>query len=230
MSRRQLHGVKAQLARVPTPVWYGIGFVTLLWLLRAPVKRAARALVEALLTADTLRRALPNIPIAKITANIGPLIAALAEAKINTPKRIAAFLAQLGHESGDFRYFEELASGAAYEGRSDLGNTQPGDGKRYKGRGPIQLTGRANYRAFTKDIGKTYGVDFEENPELVAEPKWGFKAAAWYWNKRGLNAFADKGDFDAITYRINGGYNGKSDRDARYTVARTALGVPTGTA
>ncbi len=83
--------------------------------------------------------------------------------------RLIHFLAQLAHETGNFRYMEEIASGAAYEGRKDLGNTQAGDGKRFKGRGPIQLTGRANHRKY----GQQLGIDFENNPEIVALPSVG---------------------------------------------------------
>jgi putative chitinase len=131
------------------------------------------------------------------------------------------FLAQLAHESGQLRYFEEIASGAAYEGRTDLGNIYPGDGVRYKGRGPIQLTGRNNYRA----AGNALGVDFENNPTLVATPEWGFKVAVWFWNSRNLNAAADRGDFDYTTYRINGGYNGNSARHYYWEQAKAALGI-----
>lgn len=91
--------------------------------------------------------------------------------------RLIHFLAQLAHESGNFRYMEEIASGAAYEDRKDLGNTQVGDGKRFKGRGPIQLTGRANYRKY----GQQLGIDFENNPEIVALPSIGLLVACKFW-------------------------------------------------
>src|SRR5690242_10998310 len=146
--------------------------------------------------------------------------AAMIEGEINTCLRQAAFLAQLAHESGQLVYMEEIASGAAYEGRKDLGNTQPGDGKRFKGRGPIQLTGRANYRA----AGQALGIDLENNPTRAADPDVGFRTAAWYWNNRNLNSYADAGNFDAITYRVNGGYNGKASRDAYYARALQVLG------
>lgn len=148
----------------------------------------------------------------------------MASAGINTPQRQAAFLAQVGHESGNFRYMEELASGSAYEGRRDLGNTQAGDGVRFKGRGPIQVTGRANYAAMSKALGH----DFVANPQDAAKPEWGFKIAAWYWNTRNLNTLADQNNqqaFDQITRRINGGYNGKSDRDQKWKAAQSALGI-----
>lgn len=125
-------------------------------------------------------------------------------------KRLAHFMAQLAHESGGFRYMEELASGQAYEGRDDLGNTEPGDGRRYKGRGPIQLTGRANYRTF----GRAIGIDLERHPELAAIPSIGLHTALEYWRSRGLNDLADQDDIRAITKRINGGLNGFDDRKA----------------
>lgn len=150
------------------------------------------------------------------------LLAAMVGGGVSTPARAAAFLAQLAHESGELRYWEELATGDAYEGRKDLGNTKPGDGRRYKGRGPIQLTGRNNYR----DAGAALGLDLEGNPESVAaSPEIGFRVAAWFWRTRGLNELADAGRFDDITRRINGGLNGKADRDAFHARARAALGV-----
>ena len=97
------------------------------------------------------------------------------EGSINTCARKAAFLAQIAHESGELIYMEELASGAAYEGRKDLGNTQKGDGKRFKGRGPIQMTGRANYRAG----GKVLGLYLEKHPEKVKTPEVGFRTSVW---------------------------------------------------
>ena len=186
-------------------------------------KRAGSSVVAAFTTVATVKKAMPNVSLAKLAVLLPDLTDALEEAKINTPKRVAAFLAQVGTESGDFKYFEELASGDKYEGRKDLGNTQKGDGRRYKGRGPIQLTGRANYRAFTKAIGTKYGVDFEKNPELLATPKWGFKAAAWFWNMRNLNQYADQGNIDAVSYRVNGGWNGRDERRKRYATATQAL-------
>lgn len=122
--------------------------------------------------------------------------------------RLAHFLAQLVHESGSFRYMEEIASGAAYEGRADLGNTISGDGKRYKGRGPIQLTGRANYRAF----GQRIGIDLENHPEVAALPCVGLHIALEYWADRGLNSYADADDIHLVTRKINGGTNGLADR------------------
>ncbi len=153
-------------------------------------------------------------------AEVAPhLNRAMAEAGIDSPARKSAFIAQLAHESGGFKYNEEIASGRAYEGRRDLGNTQPGDGERFKGRGYIQLTGRANYAA----AGKALGLDLIKNPELASRPENAARVAAWYWNTRGLNGLADKGNFDGITKRINGGYNGKADRDQYHARALQVL-------
>lgn len=134
--------------------------------------------------------------------------------------RLAHFMAQLAHESGNFRYMEEIANGRAYEGRKDLGNTEKGDGTRYKGRGPIQLTGRANYRKY----GRALGIDFESNPEIVALPSIGMLVACKYWFDNGLNELADKDDINLITRRINGGFNGLDDRKAKLNTMKNMLG------
>jgi predicted chitinase len=170
-------------------------------------------------TADQLRKIMPSLSQAKAQQYLPHINAAMQEAGITTKKQQAAFLAQLGHESGGLRYMEEIASGAAYEGRRDLGNTQPGDGTRFKGRGPIQLTGRANYRA----AGKALGLDLENNPKLAADPSVGFRTAAWFWKSRGLNSLAEAGNFREVTRRINGGYNGLADREAYYQRALNTL-------
>lgn len=124
--------------------------------------------------------------------------------------RLAHFLAQLIHESGSFRYMEEIASGQAYEGRKDLGNVQPGDGRLFKGRGPLQITGRANYRRY----GKKIGIDLERHPEIAALPSIGLHLALEYWKVNGLNTLADADNVLGITKLINGGTNGLSDRKA----------------
>lgn len=133
--------------------------------------------------------------------------------------RLAHFMGQCAHESGGFRYMEEIASGAAYEGRKDLGNTQPGDGRRYKGRGPIQLTGRANYRRF----GRIIGIDLEAHPEIVGLPSVGLLCGCVYWDDRNLNALADADNLDRITRAINGGVNGLADRRARTAAAKAII-------
>jgi putative chitinase len=147
------------------------------------------------------------------------LNAAMEEFGIDTPERQAAFLAQIAHESGSLRYVRELADGLAYEGRKDLGNVFNGDGVRFKGRGLIQITGRANYEAVTHALG----VDVLTDPELLEQPELACRSAAWFWKSRGLNELADKGDFKKITRRINGGYNGYADRLAYYEKAKGVL-------
>lgn len=135
----------------------------------------------------------------------------LAAYEVNTPLRLAHFLAQLGHESFSFTHTEEIASGAAYEGRKDLGNTEKGDGIRFKGRGLLQLTGRQNY----SDYGKFAGLDLLKagNEELIAiTPSYALDVSLWFWQKRNLNSFADRDDLRGITRRVNGGYNGLPDR------------------
>ncbi len=173
------------------------------------------------LTSAQLRAIMPHLKAERATLFLGPLNRALAKHKIDNPLRKAAFLAQLAHESGELKYMEEIASGEAYEGRKSLGNTEPGDGKRFKGRGPIQLTGRANYRK----AGEALGLDLENNPERVADPEVGCLVAGWFWETRGLNALADAGDFKQITKRVNGGYNGLAKREAFYDQAKIVLGV-----
>jgi putative chitinase len=194
---------------------------TLLLLLGLLAPQAPAAPAAGDLTLAQLRAIMPHLAEAKAQQFLPLLNAAMREAEITTPERRAAFLAQLAHESGELRYMEEIASGAAYEGRKDLGNTQPGDGVRYKGRGPIQLTGRSNYRA----AGKALGLDLEGEPTLAADPAVGCRVAAWYWRTRGLNALADRGAYFAITRKINGGYRGLEARLRYHDAARSALGL-----
>lgn len=158
------------------------------------------------------------MPYAKARAEtfLEPLNMAMDEFSINTPARQAAFLAQIGHESGQLRYVKELASGSAYEGRKDLGNTQQGDGVRFKGRGLIQITGRANYLK----CGEALGLDLLEKPELLEQPINACRSAGWFWKSRGLNELADSREFLRITKRINGGTNGLEDRQALYAKAQ----------
>lgn len=127
---------------------------------------------------------------------------------INTPQRQAAFLGQITHETAGLQTLTENSSGKQYDGRKDLGNTESGDGPKYKGRGFIQLTGRSNYEKY----GNMLGVDLVSNPELAARPDIAIAVAAAYWNDKRLNELADKGDYQAITKRINGGVNGYRSR------------------
>lgn len=204
------------ISGVPIPP----GLEGVVWheLLEALLRRQGQAGASGL-TLQQLRAIMPKLPEAHATFYLPLLNAAMNEAAITTPRRRAAFLAQLAHESGELRYWEELSDGSAYEGRKDLGNIHPGDGPRYKGRGPIQLTGRNNYRA----AGQALGVDLENHPELAKDPAVGFRVATWFWATRGLNPLADAGDFREITRRINGGYNGLAQREAYYARALQAL-------
>lgn len=148
---------------------------------------------------------------------------AMAKYGIVTRLRMAAFIAQVGHESGQFRWLKELwgptAQQAGYEGRSDLGNKMNGDGFKYRGRGLIQVTGRANYAA----CGEALGLDLINRPELLEQPQHAAKSAAWFWSSRGLNTLADQSDFLKITKRINGGTTGLDDRQALYDKALKVL-------
>jgi predicted chitinase len=132
----------------------------------------------------------------------------MIERGITGQAEASAFLAQVLHESGRLRWFEELGSGAQYEGRRDLGNVQSGDGRRFKGRGPIQLTGRANYRW----AGGRLGLPLEVHPEMASDHSVGWRIAALYWQANGLSTLARRGAFDTITLRINGGTNGAAER------------------
>ena len=134
----------------------------------------------------------------------------LKEADIVSGNRLNMFLAQLAHESDGFITTREYASGAAYEGREDLGNVNEGDGRLFRGRGLIQLTGRANYESYNKELPED--VDIVKYPDLVEDFPLALAVAIWFWNSRKLNELADAGDFKRITKRINGGYNGFEDR------------------
>ena len=173
------------------------------------------------MNAVTLAQLLSIMPLARarVPAFLAPLNAAMVEFGITTPVRQASFLSQVGHESGQLRYVRELASGQAYEGRVDLGNTQRGDGVRFRGRGLLQVTGRTNYIA----CGKALGLDLLAQPELLEQTINACRSAGWFWQTRGLNALADAGDQERVTRRINGGVNGLAERLALFAVAQRVL-------
>ena len=157
---------------------------------------------------------------AAIIRGVGEVLAAtLDRYAINTPLRIAHFLGQTCHESAGFRTTEEFASGDEYEGRVDLGNTMPGDGRRYKGRGLIQLTGRANY----KDIGSKLDLPLEAEPARAAAPVLSLTIACEFWKANKLNPLCDADDLDRVTRRINGGTNGIDERRAYTSKAKNAI-------
>lgn len=181
------------------------------------------------LTAQHLRSIMPQIG-NKAEVFVQPLIDAMCEFQITTPARAMAFIAQVAHESGQFRYMAEIADGSAYDNRADLGNTTPDAreiaarhgttaGRWWKGHGPIQITGYTNH----KRCGEALGLDLLENPRLLEQPEEGCRAAGWFWDSRHLNDYADVGDFKTITLRINGGLNGYADRQQFWERAKTVL-------
>jgi putative chitinase len=152
-----------------------------------------------------------------------PLTAAMDKYQIQTPLRMAHFFAQIGHESGELRWTTEFASGDAYEGRKDLGNDEPGDGRRFKGRGLMQITGRNNYIAFGKAVGTDYTNDANASL-LSSDPHLAVEASCWFWKQRGLNELADRDDLEAVTHRVNGGINGLAQRATLLGRARFFFG------
>ena len=140
---------------------------------------------------------------------------------ISTSMRMAHWIAQVAHESGEIRYTKELASGRAYEGRKDLGNTQQGDGVKYKGRGLIQITGRANYRKYANYCG----FDVVRCPELLERPLGATKSSMWVFQKFGCNELADADNLKAIRRKINGGYNGLAACEKYLKRAKEALNI-----
>jgi putative chitinase len=169
------------------------------------------------MTPDELRKLMPYSA-GQAATYAQPLTAAMTEFEIVTARRRAAFLAQVAHESGELRYVREIASGQTYEGRTDLGNVNPGDGPRYRGGGLLQRTGRANYIA----CGEAIGQPLEATPSLIESAPIASRAAAWYWRAKGLNALADADRFGEITRLINGGYNGLDARLRYWLEARKA--------
>jgi predicted chitinase len=180
-----------------------------------------------MLTEAQLRAIMPHLPASKAALFLPHLNEAMSQYGIASMMRTAAFVAQLAHESGEFRWMEEIwgptPAQRRYEPLTDLsrrlGNTDSGDGKRFKGRGPIQLTGRANYLRF----GDLLGIDLMTAPEQAAAPEAAFRVAALYWKSRGLNELADAENFREITRRINGGFNGLADRQKYFERAKAVL-------
>jgi predicted chitinase len=164
----------------------------------------------------SLRYVFPHLTVAQAKAIADAAGPSFVAEHITTPARAAAAIAQMGEETDGFRTFAEYASGAAYEGRADLGNTHPGDGRRYKGRGAIMSTGRANYA----QASKRFHHDFIKHPADMAEPSWALKVGAAWWHDHGCNELADVGDFVGLTRRINGGLNGLAQRQAYHARAR----------
>lgn len=207
-----------------------------------------------MITVEQLRAAVPSASLDDLTRFVAELDEAMERFEINTPSRIAAFLAQTAHESGDFRLTEEnlnyswealrrtwprhfetdeVARGyhrqperianRAYASRNGNGDEASGDGWRFRGRGLIQLTGRANYLAYAVAVAEP---SVAAEPDQVARPRHAAHSAGWFWQSHGLNPLADAGDeasFNQISFRINGGWNGKEDRLQNWAEARAVL-------
>ena len=180
-----------------------------------------------MLTDVQLRQIMPNLAPAKLLLYLAPLNAAMQAHGVNTMLRTAAFIAQLAHESGEFRWMEEIWGPTDAQRRYEppnalaakLGNTLAGDGKRFKGRGPIQITGRFNYAKY----GGLLNIDLIADPARAALPEVAFATAGLFWITNGLNQLADAQQFTAITRRINGGTNGLADRQQFYAKAQAVL-------
>ena len=181
-------------------------------------------------TEQQLQRIMPN---ARRQAGVfvSALNTAMVNRQINTPRRQAAFLAQVGHESGQLQYVRELG-GDQYLSKYDtgtlavrLGNTAEadGDGQKYRGRGLIQVTGRRNYLICSQALFGDERLLLQ--PELLEQPQWAAESAAWFWQRNGLNELADNDQFTTITRRINGGLNGLEERLRLWTRAKAVLCV-----
>jgi len=185
------------------------------------------------ITYAQLRNIMPCCTDVRATLFLPFLNAAMEEFEIDTTARQAAFLAQIAHESGSLAYTRELATGEAYDGRIDLGNTRPEaleiarqkdstPGRLYKGRGLIQITGYANYFACSRALFGDGGT-LTHNPVMLERKELAARSAAWFWKSRGLNALADAGLFESITRRVNGGLNGQRERLAFFERAKEVL-------
>jgi predicted chitinase len=220
-----------QLASMVTP--HGI-----VWASAAPVLAAHKEDPKApaqepasRATADLLSAAMGgSLPVQRYAELLPAVLESLANCDCTNENRVAEWMAQIGHESVGLQYMEEIADGSAYEGRADLGNTQPGDGPRYKGRGPIQITGRSNYTqvsewAHSKGLVPT-PTFFVDQPEQLGTDRYAFRGTEWYWTvaRPNINAMADAGDHEGVCRAINGGLNGFDDRVARFSNARPIAG------
>jgi putative chitinase len=195
----------------------------------------------SMLTQDLLRRIFPTTSPARLALFVEPFNITIAEAKIDTSKRLAAFLAQVGHESARLVYMEEIASGVAYNGRADLGNTKPealkwsrgNPGPYFKGHGPFQITGFDNHAACGVALHPDDPEIFLRDPRTLCVPLDGMRSAGWFWGVHHLNAPADADDFDGVCDLVNrgrktvaiGDSNGYADRLALWKAARAALGI-----
>jgi len=176
-----------------------------------------------MITTEILKNICPYGQVTNLAKYVSPLNALMPTYGINSMPRVRHFIAQIAHESAQFNFVRELASGEAYDTGAlakQLGNTpeKDGDGEKYKGRGLIQITGKDNYRRCSLALfGDERLID---NPELLEQPLYAVKSACWYWQSNSLNAFADQDNLKGITRKINGGYNGLQSRVEFYTRAK----------
>lgn len=179
-----------------------------------------------MLTLQTLKNICPHGSVLNIQKYVEPLNKHMQAYGIDTLLRVRHFIAQIAHESGEFRYVREIYSGKSYDtGRkaANLGNTPEadGDGQKYRGRGLIQITGRSNYQRCSLALfGDTRLLD---KPELLEQPDYAVRSACWFWKANNLNALADRDDIRAVTRRINGGYNGIDHRVQLYERAKANI-------
>lgn len=193
-------------------------------ILNTAVKNIQQTGIPVVITYEILKKSMPYATEANLTRFLKPLNDTIKKYGIDqTKQRTAMFLAQVAHESGELKYVRELASGDDYDTRTDLGNTpeRDGDGRKYKGRALIQITGTFNYIEVSRDLGQ----DFINNPTLLEQPQWAAMASGWFWNKKDLNQLADLVDFKGMTKKINGGYNGWDSRVNYYIYSQVALGI-----
>lgn len=175
------------------------------------------------ITETQIRRVMPNAQNERVKEFVKSFNEWCDTFGITTPIRVAMYVAQVAHETGELKWLEEIASGKQYEGRKDLGNTQPGDGVRFKGRGYLQCTGRRNYQSY-KDSGYCVG-DLMAHPEWLSKQPGCQKASMWFWKKNNLNRWADADDAVGLSKRINGGTNGMAQRLYYTRVAKKVFGV-----
>lgn len=187
--------------------------------------QALRAGMPAGFVQGKLQGIMIRAPAPAVKTYFALFVQGMARSQINTPRRMAHFLAQLAHESAQLRRTSEIASGAGYEGREALGNTQPGDGRRFKGRGLIQITGRANYEAYGRFRRVDYTTD-ATSTLLATDPATSLDSACWFWRTRSLNGLADADNLNAITKRINGGTIGLTERRELLQRARFFMEPP----
>lgn len=175
------------------------------------------------ITESQVRRIMPRAQSDRVKEFVESFNKYSDQFEINTKLRAIHYIAQVAHETGELKWLEEIASGQQYEGRKDLGNIQAGDGKRFKGRGYLQTTGRSNYQKYA-DSGYCVG-DLMSHPEWLAQQPGCQKASMFFWLTHGLNELADKDDARTISKRINGGWNGLAQRLYYMRVAKRVFGI-----